>query len=187
VEIFLTAAACAVFVRLIFLLFREDVRKCKTKLPGGGYRLAYSDKRTGARRPGVIYGRTLTDAARGLSGKPDMIFFNGRRVIPVELKSSAIGNADGPREGDLMQLAAYFRLAEAQFKKKSVHGRLVYSDAMFIVLNTRKLQRRLSRVLNEMNGMIIGGKIREPAGGPRQSFAKCRNCPCRGTVCNQQD
>ncbi len=116
-----------------------------------------------------------------LQGKPDYIFQTilGGSYIPVELKSTKLKEDEYyPHEGDLMQLVAYFLIIEDLYGKRPKQGRLIYKNRMFIIKNTRSLRRQLNRYLKEMRRMIKTGK-----GTALPSFPKCRNCVCRGTVC----
>lgn len=116
-----------------------------------------------------------------LQGKPDYIFQTllGGSYIPVEIKSGTLKeDQDYPYEGDLMQLLAYFLIVEDVYGKRPKQGRLIYKNRMFIVKNTRGLRRQINNYLKEMRQMIETGK-----GTAEPSFPKCRNCVCRGTVC----
>ncbi len=131
-----------------------------------GYRLVYFD------------GKLLKSEEHNLSGRPDMIYkrFWGRALIPVELKS---GESDYPRQGDLMQLAAYFIIIEEAFGIRPRKGRLIYRNTMFIIRNTKKLRKELLAIADIMND-ALEGDIRFQ---PEPSFVNCRYCRCRGTVC----
>ncbi|HHX59813.1 MAG TPA: CRISPR-associated protein Cas4 [Epulopiscium sp.] len=116
-----------------------------------------------------------------LQGKPDYIFQTllGGSYIPVELKSTKLKQDEYyPHEGDLMQLVAYFLIIEDVYGKRPKQGRLIYKNKMFIIKNTGSLRRQIKRHLKEMRRMIKTGK-----GTALPSFPKCRNCVCRGTVC----
>lgn len=148
-------------------------------LPGYGYTLVYADAPKGEREAGVTYSKKLSDPHHRLQGKPDMVFSNGRQFIPVELKSGSLGIKNRPRDGDLMQLAVYFILVEAEYGVRPKQGRLIYNDGMFIVANSRVLRKRLLRMLAEMRKAASA----EPSHAPEAHWAKCLHCPCRGTVC----
>jgi CRISPR-associated exonuclease Cas4 len=121
----------------------------------------------------------LHDPRHNLQGKPDMVYANGRRLIPVELKSGRIGDRKEPRTGDMMQLAVYFLLAEAEWGNRPKKGYLIYRDGMFVIKNTRAVRRKLKNILDEMEKMASGPEGFEGSPG----FQKCKHCPCRGTVC----
>lgn len=108
-----------------------------------------------------------------------MIYAKGRKLIPAELKSGDIGKKLQPRDGDMMQLAVYFLLAEAEWGARPRKGLLIYNDGMFVIRNTRKLRNKLTRTLVEMENMLKDpGYITAEPG-----FIKCKHCLCRGTVC----
>lgn len=125
--------------------------------------------------------KLLVSEKYDLQGKPDYIFQTlfGGSYIPVELKSTKLKDDENyPREGDLMQLVAYFLIIEDVYGKRPKQGRLIYKNRMFIIKNTRALRRQINKYLKEMRQMINTGKgVAEP------SFPKCRNCVCRETVC----
>jgi CRISPR-associated exonuclease Cas4 len=121
----------------------------------------------------------LTARQYNLTGKPDMIYAKKGTMIPIELKSGGIGQKEQPKDGDLMQLSAYFALVEAEWGIRPKEGRLIYHDAMFVVRNTRRLRKRLLQTLTDMENML-----HNPDGAERDfNFIKCRRCLCRGTVC----
>ena len=100
------------------------------------------------------------------------------RIVPVELKSGCIGEAEEPHHGDFLQLAAYFLILEDVYGKRPAYGRLVYRDYMFEIKNTARVRREVLKTVQEMRQMLRDG-IAEP----KPSFAHCRPCVCNGTVC----
>jgi len=156
---------------------REQVRKRYT-----GWRLVYSDERKAKRLRGVVYSKLLRAESGGLTGKPDMIFKRrfGRGLMPVELKSGRIKDADAPHEGDLLQLAAYFVIIEEAYGVRPKLGRIVYSDGAFRVWNTRALRQWLADTMARMRHMLEAGEDAEEA---NSGFAECRYCLCKQTVC----
>ena len=161
-----------IIISLGFKLMRPAIIMKQPKLGVPGAQIIYSDEED----------NTLLISERyDLQGKPDYIFQTllGGAYIPVELKSTKLKEDECvPHEGDLMQLVAYFLIIEDVYGRRPKQGRLIYKNRMFMVKNTRKLRRQLSRHLKEMRQMINTGKgVAEP------SFPKCRNCVCRGTVC----
>ena len=100
------------------------------------------------------------------------------RIVPVELKSGCIGEAEEPHHGDFLQLAAYFLILEDVYGKRPAYGRLVYRDYMFEIKNTARVRREVLKAVQEMRQMLRDG-IAEP----KPSFAHCRPCVCNGTVC----
>lgn len=157
----------------------KAIKKVKPQLHIPGESLFYADKQHSRFKNRVIYGKLLRCEKHGLTGKPDYIFKRGRRLVPVELKSGAAKGLDAPRDGDLLQLAAYFVIVKSAFRTKPRFGRLVYGDCMFIVKNSGRLRRRLFRTVRAMRGMLAAETppLAEPG------FVKCRYCVCRETVC----
>lgn len=135
-----------------------------------GYKIFYPDKKA----------KLLRSVKHGLTGKPDYILRNGNLMIPLELKSGNLNGAGVPREGDLMQLIAYFVIIKEEFGIKPRQGRLIYRDTMFIVKNKWRFRRRLFKTLHEMRNMLENGVI---ARKPKPGFMKCKYCICRETVC----
>ena len=163
-----------------FLNRKNKPTKLEPKLPDKGYKVIYSDqKQVELIGEGVEYGKVLRNEELDISGKPDYIFQhkNGEMLI-AELKSGDISKKDEPYFGDLMQLAAYFAIAEEHYGERPTYGFIVYNDYMFRVANTRKLRRTLKGVLKDMRDMLKDGEAH-----PASSFVKCRNCMCNGTVC----
>jgi CRISPR-associated exonuclease Cas4 len=180
----------AVFIlmaaQFIHSLFPKRITKRRPSLPGFGWKIVYTDNAPAhsERQPGVTYGKLLTSSRLNLQGKPDFIYENGRMLLPVELKSGQIGESDTPRDGDLMQLAVYFELIEAEYNVRVKKGLLIYKDAMFAVKNTGRLRRKLERQIEEMEYLLT-----HPPDADEETtdFVKCRHCPCRGTVCEVRE
>ena len=84
-----------------------------------------------------------------ISGKPDYIVKGkNNSLIPVEIKS---GRAKEPYRGHLLQLAAYCRLIEENYKRPVHYGIIVYSDGIQHKINfDRDLRRDLERTVAEM-------------------------------------
>ena len=158
---------------------KQKFEKHNSKLPTRGYELVYSDQKQTEREENIIYSTILNCAALDISGKPDYIYRHKKKgLFPVELKSGEIKEKSEPHQGDLMQLAAYFAIAEEHFGEKSTEGLIIYKDFMFKVKNTKRLRRQLKGVLSDMRDMLKTGEA-EPAA----SFIACKNCVCKGTVC----
>ncbi len=89
----------------------------------------------------------------GLRGKPDLIYKSlfTKKYYPIELKSGVLGkDVKTPRDGDLMQLCAYFFIIEEHYNCKVPYGKLIYKDTLFIVKNNRYMRRTFLKVINEM-------------------------------------
>ena len=147
------------------------------------HKLIYTDQKVTRRKEGVLYSKLLHDKAHNLTGKPDYIYAHifTKRPFVVEIKSGEIGNDPHPRYGDLMQLTAYFFIANATFGRRPKKGWLMYRDCVFIIKNTKKLRKELLNVLVGMEQML---ETSEGCAAP--SFVQCRHCICRNTVCEHQ-
>jgi len=181
IYIIIGAVAIYVLAKIVSLIIgrKQKYEKHNSKLPGRGYELIYSDQKQSEREADVIYSTILCCSALDISGKPDYIFRHKKKgLYPVELKSGEIKEKDEPHPGDLMQLAAYFAIAEEHFGGKCTEGLIIYKDFMFKVKNTKRLRRKLKGVLGDMRDMLKTGEA-EPAA----SFVACKNCVCKGTVC----
>lgn len=174
------AGAAVVFLLALCLLLRRGggMRKMPAKDTMPGYALVYADQKGGAGRE--EFGKLLYSAKYGLQGKPDYVFRArlGGKIVPMELKSGRIGGAPEPHRGDFLQLGAYFLLLEDVYGRRPPFGRLVYADYMFEVKNTAAVRREVLRTMEEMRAMLEDGR-----GRAESSFAHCRHCVCRGTVC----
>lgn len=181
--IYLTAAA-AIIILLAILLKRPYFIKVRPTGTMLGYKLIYTDKKHEKKSDGVLYSKLLQSNRYNIRGKPDYIYKKiiGGGLMPIELKSGKIGDAKAPHEGDLLQLAAYFLIIEEEYQTKPKEGRLVYSDYMFKVKNTKRLRSRLLGTIYDMRNMLEGG---EQEANP--SYVHCRYCLCRGTVCEIEE
>ena len=177
------AAGLALLLFWTWVVSRPVCKREKVRKSYPGWRLIYSDERGQARR-GVERSKLLRGAKNGLTGKPDMIYRRvfGRGLMPVELKSGAIKGGTAPHDGDLLQLAAYFVLIAETFGIRPRYGRIVYADAAFRVRNTRALRARLADTLARMRRMLEVGAECET---PNASYAACRYCLCKQTVCEK--
>lgn len=168
---------------LLVLLFVKNAKPTMRKLTARddvrGYALIYADQKQGKKRE-EDFGKLLYSAKYELQGKPDYVFRSPilKKIVPVELKSGAIGEADFPHHGDLLQLGAYFLILEDVYGQKPPFGRLVYQDYMFEIKNTAKLRNEVLGTMKEMREMLQYG-----VGKAKPSFATCRPCVCNGTVC----
>ncbi|MCL5998352.1 MAG: CRISPR-associated protein Cas4 [Chloroflexi bacterium] len=138
-------------------------------------------QRTGLPRGRVIYADTsawqrneqaLFSASHNITGKPDYLVHENNSIVPVEVKSSLAPAA--PREGHILQLAAYCLLVEENWAIRPVYGIIKYSDRQFAIDYTDDLKAELLRVVAEMRA-----GAREPA-GPHRSHSDARRCTTCG-------
>lgn len=165
---------CLLFYKVLGVWVNSGrIKKKKPKLPGYGYTLIYSDTKSEKVSSNILYSRDYD-----LRGKPDYIFSKGSKLIPVELKSGKIGGSATPREGDLMQLAAYFLIIESAYNIVPKYGLLIYKDYMFKIKNTKAIRNEVFYIIEEMRNMLDGEYVEA-----NSSYPVCRYCICRGTVC----
>lgn len=172
------------FLVSYFLLKPPSIKKTKPKLVPFGYHLHYTDNSLDRINKNVVYNKLLISEKYNLQGKPDFIFTNflKSKYIPIELKSGTIGESPYPKQGDLLQLAAYFLIIEDLYKYKPRTGRLIYKDCMFIVRNTRKIRQSVLSTMSSMEKMLESGELQGNT-FEKSSFSHCRHCICRSTVC----
>ena len=93
-------------------------------------------------------GRILRSSRYGLTGKPDKVVQNKDLVIPYEYKST---DAVSPREGHMLQMAAYFLILEENFPEEKVeYGILKYKNYAFRIENSESLRQELFHVMKEI-------------------------------------
>ena len=138
---------------------------------------------SGLPRGEVIYSDTrawgevekpLFSAAYRLVGKPDYLVKDGRSMVPVEVKS-ATAPQSGPREGHLLQLAAYCLLVEETTGRLPAYGIIKYADKTFSVENTDPLRSTLLDALDDMRRAMSAGGAQRSHSDPR----RCANCGYR--------
>jgi len=151
------------------------VRKKRLWLPG--WRVIYADNGKNKNTDGMS-GKLLKSEKYDLQGKPDFIYEKKGRLAPVELKSAAADKNGRPREGDVLQLTAYFLIIGDVYNTNVKFGYLVYEDCVFLIRNTRRLRQNLLTTVAEMRKMLKTG-----TGRADPDFVTCKNCVCRGTVC----
>lgn len=118
--------------------------------------------------------RPLFSNVHHLSGKPDYLVRHQRELIPVELKS-ARAPEDGPREGHVLQLAAYCLLVAETEGRRPTHGIIKYADAAFEIDYTPALERSLLSTLRAMRQ----DKARKRAKRSHTDAARCASCGYR--------
>lgn len=147
------------------LWFRGRDMHRESGLPAGN--VIYTD--TGAWRANsdVLHASHLR-----LAGKPDyLVQQNDGSIIPVEIKSGLA--PDSPWEGQVLQLAAYCLLVEANYGVRPPYGILQYRDRAFAVDFTADLEADLLDVLDEMRATRD-----EP--DPEPDHAERRRCAACG-------
>jgi CRISPR-associated exonuclease Cas4 len=169
----------AVTVALLFLLLAIGafllsrwVRRT-TGLPRG--RVIYTDTGGWQRNEQSLFSTT-----HRITGKPDYLVREGDIIVPVELKSSKAPPV--PREGHILQLAAYCLLVEENLNVRPHYGIIKYSDRQFAIDYTDELRAELLHVANEMR---IAAHTPD---GPHRSHNDLRRCTTCGVrdACNER-
>jgi CRISPR-associated exonuclease Cas4 len=160
------AFAVVLLVLALVLLFLAARLRARASLPAGD--LIYSD--TGAWRRND---RALFSKRYALTGKPDYLIDAAEAVIPVEVKS---GRAPArPREGHVLQLAAYCLLVEDQLGATVSKGLIRYDDRHFVIAFDDTLRRRLFAALDDMRGCFDQDGAARNHTDPR----RCMRCGLR--------
>lgn len=93
-------------------------------------------------------GTTLRARSLPLQGRPDLLLWHGRVVVPVEVKTSR--TPAQPHESHVLQLLAYCLLVEETYGTRPPHGVLRYPAREFVVPYTPDAEARLRRLIGEM-------------------------------------
>lgn len=173
-------ALCAIAACICAKANTISIKKKPSSSLMPGFKLIYADKKNEGENSSIPFGTLLSSPEHKLQGKPDYIFKNALTggLIPLELKSGKIGTHKSPHTGDMLQLIAYFLIIESVYGKRPKYGKLVYRDYMFVIKNNAAARRMAIKRLGEMRAMLKTG-----IGKPSSSYAACRPCLCRQTVC----
>src|SRR3972149_9550506 len=133
-----------------------------------GGRLVYVDTSQWGRVEKPLY-----DPALNLTGKPDYLFEQGNKMIPIEIKSNRIARA--PYDSHIYQLAAYCLLVQRTFGKRPPHGILHYPNRTFAIDYTAELESGLLALLIEMRA----SESRKEVNRSHQSPSRCHRCGFR--------
>lgn len=144
----------------------------QTGLPEG--RVIYSD--TGAWQRNK---RSLFSSTHRITGKPDYLIRTHDGIVPVEVKSSAAPAR--PREGHVLQLAAYCLLIEEALGERVSHGIIQYADQQLAIDYTPALKDELLRVMGEMRSALQVGDAHRDHGDAN----RCISCGVRA-VCEER-
>ncbi len=122
-------------------------------------------------------GRILRSQRYGITGKPDKIVQNREGVIPYEYKTT---DSQTPREGHMLQMAAYFLILEENYPGLPVsYGVLKYRNSAFRIENSPQLREELFNVVDLMR--MSGGMPDRNHESPR----RCVYCSFR-EICPQK-
>lgn len=164
-----TAAALLIFAVILFVVYL--LRSKSAGMPGG--KIIYTDTRGWGKLEKPLY-----DGELGLTGKPDYLVEKNGQVIPVEVKTSKIG--DAPYDSHIYQLAAYCLLVQRVMGKRPSHGILHYANKTFEVEYTQEMESRVIELVLEMKDS--GGN--KELDRSHESPGRCRSCGYRST-CTQ--
>lgn len=162
---FIALALLALFFALLLWLMSRRLHKA-SGLPAG--RVIYSDAGAWQRNEQALFSR-----AHQLAGKPDYLVQTPQGIVPVEVKSSPAPAQ--PREGHVLQLAAYCLLVEEQLGERVPHGIIQYADRQFAIDYTPALKAELLRVMGEMRTAQTNAGAHRNHSEPR----KCAACGLR--------
>lgn len=167
-----TLAILLVIIALTLLLLARRQQKA-LGLPAG--RVIYADTQSW----GKPLEQALYDAELGLTGRPDYLVEQGGKIIPVEVKSSRVGEA--PYDAHVYQLAAYCVLVERSMEKRPPYGILHYPNRTFAIDFTPQLENALLELLDEMRQH----ERRKDVPRSHETPARCRGCGYN-QVCEQR-
>ncbi len=110
-------------------------------------------------------GKILRSLKYGITGKPDKVMQGPEGLVPYEYKTT---DSTTPREGHMLQMAAYFLILEENFPAANVsHGVLKYRNTAFRIENSSELRMELLNVVE---------RIREGRGMPERNHNSPRRC-----------
>lgn len=165
------AAALLLLVTAVYLWSRGLQQQ--TGLPAGD--VIYTDSGTWYRNGDPLFAEDLR-----LVGKPDyLIEQKDGMIIPVELKSSRA--PEEPRDGHILQLAAYCLLVEENYGVRPHYGIIQYKDKAFVVEYDEDLEDELLDLLEEMRDGLFGEELERD----HNDWRKCAKCGVR-TNCYQR-
>jgi len=118
---------------------------------------------------------TLAARDLRLAGRPDYLVEQADgTIIPVELKNGRAPAA--PREGHVLQLAAYCLLVEENYGVRPTHGILQYADAAFAIDYTPDLEADLLLLLDEMRAAALEPDLDRD----HNDWRRCARCSLNG-------
>ena len=163
--------ALALFVIAIIFFWQSSRQRREAGLPGG--HVIYTDTRAWGEVEKPLFNSEL-----GLTGKPDYLVEQNRKLIPVEVKTGRVPNA--PYDSHIFQLAAYCLLVEKTYGKRPPYGIIHYSNRDFAVDYTPQLESALLDQLAEMRR----DENRTNVPRSHEDAARCRRCGFK-KVCDQ--
>lgn len=164
--------AVLIFLLALALFWLASRQRKASGLPAG--RVIYTDTRGW----GPVE-EPLFDAELGLTGRPDYLVEGKGGLIPVEVKSSRIGEA--PYDSHIFQLAAYCLLVERAFGQRPAYGILHYPNRTFAIDYTEELEATLLELLADIRSQDRRREVHRS----HELVERCRGCGYR-KVCEER-
>ena len=158
-------ATLVILVSGLFALFLSSVIRKDSGVPTG--HVIYTDTGGWKRND-----RSLFSSIHRVTGKPDYLVQTQSGIIPVEVKSGFAPKI--PRDGHVLQLAAYCLLVEECMGFRPSHGIITYDDLQFKIEYTDSLQTKIIKTLKEMRQ--AGCK----PNGPHRNHSEIQRCSMCG-------
>lgn len=166
------AGAILLLCTALIILWLAGRQRRASGLPPG--RVVYRDTGGGRRVEKPLY-----DPLSGLTGKPDYLIEENKRLIPVEVKSSRAPSQ--PYDSHVYQLVAYCLLVERTYGKRPPYGLLRYRDRTFMIDYTPALEQELEDLLDAIRQQDRRAEVDRS----HQEPARCAHCGYR-SFCNQR-
>jgi CRISPR-associated exonuclease Cas4 len=116
---------------------------------------------------------TLVSQRHRLRGRPDYVTREKRGLVPVEVKSRALGDKGRPYDGERAQVLAYCLLAEEELGGPVSHGLIEYGDGKRVTVPFGDRERR------EISGLVAEMQAGQQPHRSHQQAARCRRCGFR--------
>jgi CRISPR/Cas system-associated exonuclease Cas4 (RecB family) len=116
---------------------------------------------------------TLVSRRYRVAGRPDYVTREAHGLVPVEVKSRALGDRGRPYGGERAQVLVYCLLAEEELGGPVSHGLLQYRDRRVTVAFGDRERQEIVALLAQIEA------TREPHRSHQQA-GRCRSCGLRG-------
>jgi CRISPR-associated exonuclease Cas4 len=134
-----------------------------TGLPQG--RVVYADTGAWERCEKPLFSKRYL-----LTGRPDYLVEERRRVIPVEVKSAL--SPPTPYRSHVLQLAAYCLLVEEEYGRSPPYGIIKYRDQALAIDYSSRLRTELLDTLAEMRHDLAADDVAPSHSNPN----RCQRC-----------
>jgi CRISPR-associated exonuclease Cas4 len=153
-----------------FFILAGRARK-KAGVPAG--RVIYVDASQWGRVEKPLYDPDLR-----LTGRPDYLVKQGKKIIPIELKSRRAPQM--PYDSHIFQLGAYCLLVASEYGNRPSYGILHYNDKSFSIDFTRDFEKTLKATILEMQQH----EDKSPLDRSHQDARRCMHCGYQ-SICDQ--